>query len=414
MRRREVLASLGLLGTSGCLRLQQTGEASADTPTASPEGSDSSESADSGSGSGTESQDIETSEDQSVTLSEKWTEFKKSGYIWTAEGAFYFNQTNGAGAASPESGILWLTEHSQFGQPDGLIGGAFTVRDQQAVFGFRPDEDGSLETGAYYYAYDILTGDEMWSFETGEDGTHLVAEGATILDDTVVVGSSIPNSGNQDPLVYGVDAETGEQVWQIDTSILDNDYISEIAAHNDDLYVIQPGSGTYILDPATGSVVERVESMRAPPSGGYFHNETFYSPLPEQFIVYNLNEYTIQARGPGSGELRNRNPARPAVDDDLAVVGNRSGTVFAYDSDTGELLWETSLSEDIASVALSSSHVWVGGVSTITAYGREDGAQVHESTHDYRDRWGEGEIGVLDDTILIAGDNLTKSYDIEK
>lgn len=405
MKRRDLLSvSLGL-GLSGCLRLQQTNEAP-------PGGNETSERTD-GASESDSSERSDPEDSDSITLSEQWTEFEKSGYIWTDEDTFYFNQTNGAGAASPQNGILWLSDNSQVVRANGLIGDGFAIQGTQAIFGFRPDRDENPDTGAYYSSYDTVTGDEMWSFITDSEGDRLVPTGAAIANGTVVVGSSASRRFGQESCAYGLEADSGEELWSISEEELEDEPISDIIAYNGNIYIIQPEAGTYIIDPTSGSTIERVESLRAPPSGGRKHNNVFFSPLSGQFIAYNLDDNSINWRGQGPGDLRNRNPAAPAVDDDVVAIGNSSSEIFVYESQTGELRWQSSISQDISAISLTSSQVWVGGVSTITAYDRNDGQRVHESEHDYRDEWGEGEIGVIDNTLLVAGHNLTKAYTIE-
>ena len=58
----------------------------------------------------------------------------------------------------------------------------------------------------YVYALDAATGNELWSFATGD----VVVSVPTVADGVVYVGSN-------DNHLYALDADTGEKLWSYDT-----------------------------------------------------------------------------------------------------------------------------------------------------------------------------------------------------
>jgi outer membrane protein assembly factor BamB len=405
MRRRTMLATLGVVGTSGCLRFtdqgsggdgttattQPTGGASTSRPTAEEAGGENT------TGGG---------DTPAVTLSERWRTDRQVRYVWIDDGQFVTSGYDGVALATPDDGTTWGTDPHENGVPNAAPSEAFAATADRVIFGFNTSGGDSAEPGATFIAYDRSTGDERWRVGMPDDGVHTVAEGIAVVGDTVVVASAATGSADgQDPLVYGVDRETGERRWETGTPDLTTGFISGVVAYDGTVYVTQAFDGTYLLDPETGSVTDYRESTTVSVWGGTAHDGTLFTASGDEIAAYRLDDGATQWSVPDVGNSR----PRPSVDDDLVVVGTRPGYVYAVESDTGTVRWTTRLDRAVRGVALSDTHVWVWAVgSTLAAYDRTNGALAYEASRNS----DLADLGVVDGTLLVGGDPAT-AYRIE-
>ena len=161
-RRRELLASVGLLSTAGCLRLQ----GSESDPTPGSDGDTASGAAATeapGTDAGT-SADGALQDAQRVALSERWAADFGVRYIRADDGHFFFNGRNRAGEAVPGDGILWSDEVTYEGSSGNLGADVIASRDDLVVFGFFSERGSVEDPGAHFVAYEDVAGTERWSF----------------------------------------------------------------------------------------------------------------------------------------------------------------------------------------------------------------------------------------------------------
>jgi len=404
MDRRQVLATfgVGIGGLSGCLRLTgadsgatSTGEADASTDGQSTGG-------DGGASEGEPAGD--------VTLTENWSADPGIDFAWVENGRIYFSDYNGAASASHGSGINWEAEVTYEGFEDNFGADAFAIGDDHVTFGYRPDTEVDETLGSHFHTFDTGTGEEVWSFAAPDDGKHNFSTGATRVADTVVVtAGSFGAPREQEPLVVGLDAESGEVRWRTDKSTLPTTFVNFVGSYAGEVYVGMQSDGVQVLDPETGSLTEVHESWSVARgwgrTWGQIHGDTLFAAdrgTSENETV--LHAYPLGSNGrEWSGSFEGNVTVGPVVDNSLVIVGTEAGTVYVFDRSTGETLWEERIEGSVGAVDASAAHVWVGDMETgITAYDRADGTRVHRSTKPL----GGDDIAVSDDVLLLGGSDV--------
>ena len=172
------------------------------------------------------------------------------------------------------------------------------------------------------YAVDAGTGDELWSFETGDD----VRSSPAATPEMVYVGSD-------DNHIYAVDIETGLMEWSYETG----DAVGSSPAVAGGLVYVGSGDGNvYALDVETGDMEWSFETGSA----------VFSSPAVSGGIVYvgsdDGNLYALEAMtGDESWSFTTGGAVRssPAVGDDLVFAGSDDNHLYAVNSETGEEVW---------------------------------------------------------------------------
>ncbi|WP_423750875.1 PQQ-binding-like beta-propeller repeat protein [Salinirarus marinus] len=412
MQRRALLATLGLLGTGGCLRLQQADVSGTGTPgetggSAQPSGSDTASNAgdaSAGTSSAGTASDGTGTDERGVTLTEAWTADEGAEHVWTDASTFFFSTYAEAGAASVADGLRWDADATS-GEVDGSSVETFALDDERAVFGFSPDSNG--DAGAYFCAFDRASGERLWTLDAPADGAHHAAEGAALVDGTAVVAASDYGSqSDQDPLVYGVDAATGEELWRTGTPDVPAGFVSNVVAHGGAVFVVFGSQGARVLDPSTGSVTATYDSMWTEMWTGYAHGGTLYAAWDGEALAYSLDDGS-EKWSASSGGGRGRIP--PAVDDGLVVFGTKTSFVTAFDAESGEQRWQKRTADPVYGVALSDGYAWAideGGV--LTGFARDDGTKVHESTQGDAD----SDVAAADGVLLVGGETAN-AYRVE-
>jgi outer membrane protein assembly factor BamB len=337
-----------------------------------------------------------------VTLTEIWTDENGVDNIWTREGTFYYNDYNYAAEASHGDGVRWSADTTHDGVDGNLGADAFAADDSYVIFGVTPDGEHQDE-GAHFHAYRRYDGEQMWVVVAPPDGPHNLAAGATVVDDIAVLAVSDYGEGDErDPLVYGVDIETGEMRWQVDESVLPRSYVRYVDSYDGDVYVGLQES-VQILAGDTGESIEthdwyagtyRLESL------AQIHGDTLFTAW-----IDTLDAHPVGGNGVSwSNSDLGRVYTTPVIDNSLVVVGTGEGNVYAFERQSGETRWEASITNAVAAIETTSSHVWVGDTDIgLTAYDRETGSLVHRSTKPVN---GD-DIAVADETLLLGGDTAT-------
>jgi outer membrane protein assembly factor BamB len=389
----------GLTGTTGCLRLQSDGESTPRESEAPRESSTPSETPSDGTSTNGGANEI--------TLTETWTDKNGVDNIWTREGTFYYNDYNYAAEASHDDGVRWSAETTRDGVDGNLGADAFAADDSYVVFGVTPDEEHEDE-GAHFHAYRRYDGERMWVAAAPSDGTHNLAAGATMVDDTAVLAVSDYGEGDErDPLVYGVDIETGGTRWQADETVFPPSYIRYVDSYDGDVYVgLQESVQTLAGD--TGEAIEthdwyagtyRLESL------AQIHGNTLFTAWIDTLDAHPVGDNGVSWSNADLGRVY----TTPVIDNSLVVVGTGEGNVYAFERQSGEIRWEASITNAVAAMETTGSHVWVGDTDIgLTAYDRETGSLVHRSTKPVN---GD-DIAVADGILLLGGDTAT-AYTID-
>jgi len=400
MKRRAALALLaGISGTSGCLRLVGSDAPSRESPT--PERSPTATE--------TPARNTSPSGESEITLAEAWSDESGVDHVWAVEGTFYYNDYNYAAEASHGDGVRWSTDTTYDGFDENFGADAFASDDQYVVFGYTPEVEGGEQMGAHFHAYRRYDGEEAWVVGAPSDGTHKLAAGAAVVDDTAVLAVSDYGGGNTgEPLVYGVDIGTGEIRWEADRSVLSASLIRGIGSYDGNVYVATT-EGVKILAGDAGTLVESRDAWYV---GSYrlrslcrIHGDTLFAGWQDNVDAYPLEATGVSWSNSGIGRVS----TAPVVDNSLVVAGTQEGDVYAVDRGSGEIRWEASVTNAVGAIETTASHVWVGDSDIgLTAYERETGALVHRSTKAVN---GD-DISVSDDVLLLGGDTAT-AYTIE-
>jgi outer membrane protein assembly factor BamB len=385
----------GIAGISGCLRLQDEASSTAEEPSTSSETSSD----------GAPSDD----ESEGVPLTESWTDEGGVDHIWTREGTFYYNDYNYAAEASHGDGVSWSVDTTYDGGDENLGADAFAANSRFVVFGYSPDSGADETRGAHFHAYRRYDGEEMWAVAAPSDGPHNLAAGATAVDGVVALAVSDSGEGDErDPLVYGVDIETGETRWQAGQPAIPAAYVRYLGSYDGDLY-LGTTEGVQVLATETGEVTETYDSWYVGTarleSLGQIHGETLFAGWVETVEAHSLGDDGVSWSNAEVGRVS----TTPAVDNSLVVVGTDGGDVYAFERGSGETRWEASITNSVGAIETTASRVWVGDTDIgLTAYDRETGSQVHRSTKPVN---GD-DIAVTDDVLLLGGDAAT-AYTID-
>ena len=208
------------------------------------------------------------------------------------------------------------------------------------------------------YALDAATGAEIWAFDPLSDGQvnrwaccDEVNRGVAVWDGMVYVGSL-------DGRLFGLDAGTGDVIWEVDT-IIDHDrgYTSsgapEVAG---DVVVIGNAGADYdargyitAYELKTGDQAWRFFTVPGDPADGYEHPELEEIAAPTwdpdsrwdvggggtvwNSMVYDP-ELNLLYVGTGNSALFNWKERSPSGGDNLFLC-----SILAIDPDTGRLVW---------------------------------------------------------------------------
>ena len=207
------------------------------------------------------------------------------------------------------------------------------------------------------YALDAATGEEIWKFDPQSDGQvnrytccDEVNRGVAVFDGLVYVGSL-------DGRLFGLDAATGDVVWEVDTLIYkDRAYtVSGAPEVAGDVVVIGNAGADYdargyisAYDLKTGELAWRFFIVPGDPANGYEHPEMemaakTWDPNSRWDVggggtawngmVYDP-ELNLLYVGTGNAALFNWYERSPSGGDNLFLA-----SILAIDPDTGRLAW---------------------------------------------------------------------------
>ena len=182
------------------------------------------------------------------------------------------------------------------------------------------EQDGKLFFGAdngYVYCLDSQTGDEVWSFKTGE---HILGKG---IFSTPIVVNNLMYIGSYDGNLYALNKDTGEQVW--------------IYAEADWI-----GSSPCI-DVERGIIFIGLEFSLEGQKGGI---AALNALSGERLWIDYFDDYVH---------------CSPACADGVVVIGSNCGYVRGYELNTGKRLWEKNIGQPVkASFCFDDDTVYFG------------------------------------------------------
>ena len=272
-------------------------------------------------------------------------------------------------------------------------GGDAGVETARAQTDSSSDAGADAAPGGRLFAFGRDGGDSRWTFQAPNDGQHGNVSYVASAGDTVFAGVDDDGSGDeQDPLVFALDAETGEQRYRIDD--MPATFIKGLFVRDGTLYVATVGGTLYAYAVADGTQ----ETTFSIPFG-------FGPPAVVDGDVYVPGEETVAVDlSSGSTRWRTSLPAQsvadPAVTDDTVYAATRAGHVVALARDTGDTRWRMRAATQVEHIAVGPTALWASdGGGTVYAYDRDDGTEL------YRQRSDEGDerpLAIVDDLLCLG------------
>lgn len=211
-------------------------------------------------------------------------------------------------------------------------------------------------------AFDLSSGEQLWNSQAPNwvhsemvyrDGSVFVGYGNRFMAEDGV-------RGTEDSGVLGLDADTGEILWQFDT---EGEVMPTPVVVGDSVYAATGDRHLYEIDPETGEGVERAElggnvNMSAPSVADDMIYVGASGDSPNVLTAYDTetDEVAWQREFPTT---RSMGDVPPAVADGIVVITatvtlpedsfedgfHERHMIFAVDAETGELLWKDDLGE---------------------------------------------------------------------
>jgi outer membrane protein assembly factor BamB len=363
--------------SAGCLRLQEaSGDNQGDGSSTTTDGGDSSDDSSSMAG------EVELSVGGSFEVS--------TSHAWFDGVNVYVSGGSDVAALNPD-GIRWQNEI------DEITGGrAFASKSGTAVFGFNPSDHSAPNAAAHFRAYNSADGADSWQYKAPEDEIHNYPRGAAITEGVAAVGSNRYGSEFEpDPLVTGIDVESGEVQWETYLGSTGAQYLSGMWTYDGLICVGVAFNGVALLDPSTGNVESELSALRTLTTGGTVGGEQFFAAADSELTAYELADGSSN----WTGSIEGRSYIEPMVDSTLVVVGTGTGNVYAFDRTTGELGWDGSVDGQVNAITASTDRVWVATNSGgLTGFDRAEGSVVHRSTRDIE------AMVYADDRLLFGAD----------
>ncbi|NHN41025.1 PQQ-binding-like beta-propeller repeat protein [Halorubellus sp. JP-L1] len=347
LTRRRLLcagASLGGLGTAGCLRLtSDSTDATRDEeePTTNSTRDEGAPSA------SDDTQTVETTEESTqqqvveLSLSQQWKpalggDVAKS----TAESFFLIESdedgcrvdrvdTNGKSLFTVTAGGLNYMEQEQL-----------AIGDSQLYFGGYDEAEGesSVSTGRLYCCSTTDPG-ETPKWEMTVDGEVIFVDAAPNL---CVVGTNsydVHYEGENQGRVYGVDPTDGTVMWQNET--FDAAFIEGVE-RVDEGVVVGTSNRVILLDPDTGDEMAELSESGVFGGGMTLSDGVLYtSDRSDRAISVESGETLWETTE--LPETVDRTDCLVARDHDQVVFGTRTGRVVSLDSETGALRWKQTM-----------------------------------------------------------------------
>jgi quinohemoprotein ethanol dehydrogenase len=207
------------------------------------------------------------------------------------------------------------------------------------------------------YAIDAATGDEIWAFDPFSDGQYNRWACCDEVNRGLAVWEGIVYVGSFDGRLFGLDAATGDVIWEVDT-IIDHDRGYSVSGAPEvagDVVVIGNAGADYdargyvsAYDLKTGEFAWRFFTVPGDPANGFEHPELemaaeTWDPNSRWDVggggtVWNSMVYDPELNllfiGTGNAALFNWYERSPSGGDNLFLC-----SILAIDPDTGRMVW---------------------------------------------------------------------------
>lgn len=217
--------------------------------------------------------------------------------------------------------------------------------------------DGKLYFGAYdgyLYCLDSANGEEVWKRETNS----IIRSSPVVADDTVYIGDWTGK-------MHALDSETGRETWTYDTG---HDHVYSTPCFGDGqtyfgtaVFGKDDGVGAvHAVDRCTGDRVWRKE----------FDGVVGSSPcLHDGVVFFGTFDRTVRAVDAADGTdvwthtAENGFGSSPAVDGESLYIAGNDAHVYSFETETGDLNWsfEADARFYASNVSVTDEAVFVGG-----------------------------------------------------
>ncbi|HEY7000724.1 MAG TPA: PQQ-binding-like beta-propeller repeat protein [Candidatus Udaeobacter sp.] len=245
------------------------------------------------------------------------------------------------------------------------------------------------------HALDSATGQELWTFPPDALQGDFAFASPAVANGVVYYGVN-----RFDPVVFAVDANTGQEIWRHVGPFAQ--IISSPTVENGRVYVAFTDGTIEALDPTNGqpiwSVIQSSGAFSSPAIAGgrlyvAIHNsgllaldantgsQLWLAPMPGpqwsspavdkgRVFVGSRDDHKLYAFDAVTGEMlwtattSDWVQTSPAVANGVVYIGNNAGDVYAYDAETGGVIWQTPVSPGFA---IGSSPTVANGVLYIAS-----------------------------------------------
>jgi outer membrane protein assembly factor BamB len=223
-------------------------------------------------------------------------------------------------------------------------------------------------------ALDAATGQELWSFDTAEG--YVAFATPVVTDGVVLLGASTPDNGSG--IYFGLDAATGQELWRIDTLAM---WGTSSAASGSMFFLTRgfPG-GAYGVDAHSGEILWEHETGGAIVAGMLLAGGLLYVQSDDGKLAAldptTGGEYwsmdTLSTEGAGT-------PSLIAIHDDM-VFASGNASLMAISGDGSDALAETTGFDYPPAPELGEGHenyaAFTGTLSTTEPLSAPEGAAV--------------------------------------
>ena len=255
-------------------------------------------------------------------------------------------------------------------------------------------------------------GSLQWEFETPPGGKHnrithvQSASGNTVLFVADWNLNTPASLDSENPLIFALDKNTGEELWHTSHSSEHVFDISDIYVHGNEIFVTD-GSVIDVLDIETGELKDRLAESGSPKfiiSDGVLYN------FDTSISAFKLSDKsTVWETEPPGAEI---SVAVGETESHIYAATN-SNNIFEISKSTGEINWSTPVVGDIAefpnALTISDSTIWASDHSgNVYVLDRGTGEQIF-SLSDEQEQYYRPTTSIGD--VIFVGGTSSRAYE---
>lgn len=202
-----------------------------------------------------------------------------------------------------------------------------------------------LASNQHIYKFNAETGQEAWRFPVEQDSNNPRGpfSGKPLkVGNVVIVGGTIATTGKADPHIYGLNADTGQEVWRWQSPSITathREFVDGVITDGKLIFAASGDSNLYALDvsndrPTLKWTFSATNKLWARPA---IDNGVLFVPSLDHSL-YILDADTGNKLGQFTANASIA--STPAVRDGIAYFGSFDQIMYAIDS-TGKKLWES-------------------------------------------------------------------------